>query len=210
VVENCCIGVLARDYDELVPDARIDDPLAVQLSPEAFSVDARKWVAGAVHAPAAVAPADHRDELACLLVVVGRDELGQRLVRGPAAQEGDDVLSVAPPPVSASRFAETDVNRAFATRRAGEDAVARVVLALIGPLIRLTFALPYEAPIVGEISRAPGGGSGGPGRGATGIDGLDDRIAEARLCQVNQKRAELLVRNALQSDRERGDSCLLH
>ena len=60
----------------LVSDARIDDPLAVQLSPKAFRVDPGKGVAGAVHTPPAVAPTDDCDEVACPLVVVSCDELG--------------------------------------------------------------------------------------------------------------------------------------
>ena len=44
-----------------------------------------KLVAGAVHTTASVAPADDGDELAGLLVVIGCDELGERLLRGAAA-----------------------------------------------------------------------------------------------------------------------------
>jgi hypothetical protein len=37
-----------RDYDNLVPDAWIDDPVAVHLSSEPFLVDPWKRVTGAV------------------------------------------------------------------------------------------------------------------------------------------------------------------
>jgi hypothetical protein len=69
VVEHRSLVVLACDYDDLVPDARKDDPLAVHLSSKAFLVDAGKGVAGAVHTPAPIAPTDDRDEFACLRVV---------------------------------------------------------------------------------------------------------------------------------------------
>ena len=45
-----------------------------------------KGIAGAVHTPAPVAPADDCDELACRLIVVSCDELGQRLLRGATAK----------------------------------------------------------------------------------------------------------------------------
>jgi hypothetical protein len=96
VVEHGFVIVFARDHRHLVPDAGIDDPLAVKLSSKAFRVDPGKGVAGAIHAPTAVAPTNDCDEVACLLVVVSCDELGERPLRGSTAQEGDDVLSVAP------------------------------------------------------------------------------------------------------------------
>src|ERR1044072_6196118 len=141
MVQNRFVVVFARDGDGLVPDAGIDDPLAVELSPKPFSIDARKRVAGAVHPPASVAPTDHRDELASLLEVVSRDEFGKRLMRGSAGEEGDDVLSVATPVVSRSPFSVAVVNDPFGTPGAAENAVARVALAQSGPLVRLPLPL---------------------------------------------------------------------
>src|SRR4026208_2482610 len=140
VGERRCVVVLACDHNDLVPDARIDDPVAVHLSSEALLVDVGKSVTCAVHTPASVAPTDDRHNLACLLVVVSRDKLRQRLVRRSAAQKGNYVRTVAPPLVLANRLAESEVNGAFRTRRTDEDAVARVVLARSGPSVRL--ALP--------------------------------------------------------------------
>jgi len=79
VVEHRRLVVLARDYDSLVPDARKDDPLAVHLGSKAFLVHVGKGVPGAVHMPAPVAPANDRDELACLLVVVSGNKNDQPL-----------------------------------------------------------------------------------------------------------------------------------
>src|SRR5436190_9590092 len=203
VIEHRFVVVLARDDNDFVPDARIDDPLAVHLSSEAFLVDAGKRVTRAVHTPAPVAPSDDRDELACLLVIVSRDKLGQRLLRGSTTQEGHDVLSVAPPLVLPSRFAKSDVNGAFGARRADEDAVARVALARIWPLIRLSRPLPHEPPILWEICGPPAGRSGHLVRGVIGADGLDDRVVEACLRELEQEWAEFPIRNMLQGDRER-------
>src|SRR4029453_12170181 len=122
MVEHRFVVVLARNEGDLVPDARIDDPLAVHLSSKAFLVDPRKCVAGAVHTPPPVAPSDDCDQLACLLLVVSSDVLRQRSLGGSTAEEGDDVLSVAPPLVLADRLTKTDVNRAFCARRADQDA----------------------------------------------------------------------------------------
>src|ERR1044072_4549377 len=181
MVQNRFVVVFARDGDGLVPDAGIDDPLAVELSPKPFSIDARKRVAGAVHPPASVAPTDHRDELASLLVVVSRDEFGKRLMRGSAAEKGHDVLSVATPLVSTSRFSESDVNGAFGTSRADENAVARVALAQSGPLVRLPLPLLHEPPIVWEIARPPERSRGCPSSGAILADWLYDRVVKAFL-----------------------------
>src|SRR5438094_4161216 len=186
MVEHRRLVVVACDYDGLVPDARIDDPLAVHLGPEPFLVDARECVAGAVHPSGSVTPTDDRDKLVRLVVVVSRDELGQRLLRGSTAQEGDDVFSVAPPLVLANRLAKSDVNGTFGARRADEDAVTRVVLALIRPLIRLPLTLPHEPPILWEICHPPADGSGRLVRRAIGTDGLDDRIVEACLAKLDQ------------------------
>jgi hypothetical protein len=83
VVEHRFVAVLTRDYDDLVPDARIDDPLAVHLSPKVFLVDPGKRVAGTIHTSPPVAPTDDCNELACLFVVVSCDELGYRPLREP-------------------------------------------------------------------------------------------------------------------------------
>src|SRR4029450_10175726 len=64
VVEQCCVLVLACDDDNLVPDARIDDPVAVHLSSEALLVDAGKSVTCAVHTAASVAPTHDPHNLA--------------------------------------------------------------------------------------------------------------------------------------------------
>src|SRR6476660_897942 len=63
VVEHRRVIVLPRDDDGFVPDARVIDSIVVHLSPEPPLVDLRERVPGSVHAPAAVAAADHRDEL---------------------------------------------------------------------------------------------------------------------------------------------------
>jgi hypothetical protein len=60
VVEDGLVVVLASDHDELVSDARIDDPLAVDLRAKAFGVDRGKGITGAIHAPSSVAAADDR------------------------------------------------------------------------------------------------------------------------------------------------------
>src|SRR5204863_4070480 len=100
--------------------------LALHLGPEPFLVDAGECVAGAVHPPGSGTPTYDRDKLVRLVVVVSREKLGQRLVWGATAEEGDHVLSVAPPLVLANRLAESDVNGAFGARRTDEDAVPRV------------------------------------------------------------------------------------
>src|SRR3954447_7230390 len=69
VVEHRLVVVFAGDYDALVPGPEVDDPLVVDLGAEALGVDGGQGVAGAVHAASAVAAADDRDELVCLLVV---------------------------------------------------------------------------------------------------------------------------------------------
>jgi hypothetical protein len=78
----------------------------------------REHVTGAVHATRAVAATDDRDELAGLLIVVGRDELDQWLLRRSANQEGDDIFAVTSPRVLAHGFATSDLNCAFGARRA--------------------------------------------------------------------------------------------
>src|SRR5215208_3261545 len=155
VIEDRFVVVLARDHHKLVPDAWIDDPLAVDLSSEMFLVNPRKRVAGSIHTPSPVAPTDDRDELTCLLVVVGCHELGQRLLRGSTAQESDDVFPVSPPLLLPNGLAEPDMHSAFGARRAHEDAVARVVIALLRPLIRLALPLPYDTPILRKIRGLP-------------------------------------------------------
>ena len=97
VVEHRVVVVLVGDHDELVPDARVDDAFVVDLGSEAFGVDRGEGVTGAIHPPPAVAATDDGDELACVLVVVGGDELDERLLWRSATEEGDDVLSVASP-----------------------------------------------------------------------------------------------------------------
>src|SRR3954471_18122459 len=64
VVEHRVGVVLAHDGDELVPGAGVDDPLVVELRPEALGVGGGERVPGAVHAAPAVAAADDCDELA--------------------------------------------------------------------------------------------------------------------------------------------------
>jgi hypothetical protein len=85
VVEDRPIVVFAGDDGDLVPAARMVDPLVVGLRPKAFRVERGEGVRGAVHAPSAVASTDDRDELAGLLIVIRRDELDERLLRGAAA-----------------------------------------------------------------------------------------------------------------------------
>ena len=186
VVEHGLVIVFARDHRHLVPDAGIDDPLAVKLSSKAFRVDPGKGVAGAIHAPTAVAPTDDCDEVACLLVVVSCDELGERPLRGSTAQEGDDVLSVAAPLVLADRLAKSDMNRAFGARQTREHAVARIALALFRPLIRLTLPLSHEPPILGEIRVLHSSSSGLLAGHGIGFYRPDDRFMETRLRELNE------------------------
>jgi hypothetical protein len=100
VVEHRLVAVFAGDHDALVPGPGVDDPLVTDVGAEALGVDGGQGVAGAVHAASAVAAPDDRDQLACLLVVVGGGELAERLLRGAAAEERDDVVAVAPACVS--------------------------------------------------------------------------------------------------------------
>jgi hypothetical protein len=65
-----------------------------------------------VYAPSAVAATDDRDDFACLFVVVGGDELDERLVWRSAAEEGDDVTCGRGPRALANRLAKADLNRA--------------------------------------------------------------------------------------------------
>jgi hypothetical protein len=99
VVEDGLVVVFAGDHDELVPDAGKYDPLVVELDAEVFGIDRGERVAGAVHATAAIAAADDRDELVRLVVVVSGEELGQRLLRGSAAEKRDDLFAVTAPAV---------------------------------------------------------------------------------------------------------------
>src|SRR5205814_6810152 len=66
VVEDRLVVILPGDHDDLVPHAPIDDPFVVELRAKALGVDGGKRVAGAIHAPTAVAAADDCDELVCL------------------------------------------------------------------------------------------------------------------------------------------------
>src|SRR4029450_137520 len=203
VVEHRFVVVFSRYYDDLVPHARIDDSFAVHLRPKAFPVDPGKPVGDAVHTPTPVAPTDDCDKLASLLVVISCDVLRQRTLGGSTAEEGDNVLSVAPPLVLADRLTKSDVNRAFGARRTDEEAVSRVALARPGPLIRLALPLPHDPPILREICLGPGSMRGALARRAIGINEFDRRIVKARLCKLDQKRAELLIRNALEGHGER-------
>ena len=90
----------------------------------------------------------------CSIVVSG-DKLDQRLLRGPAAQERDDVLSVAPPLVLADRLAQSDLNRALCTRRADEHSVARIAITTVRPSIGLPFPLAHCAPIIRQVDGPP-------------------------------------------------------
>jgi hypothetical protein len=45
VVEDRLLVVLASDHDELVPGARVDDSLVIELGSKAVGVDGRKRVA---------------------------------------------------------------------------------------------------------------------------------------------------------------------
>src|ERR1043165_4614898 len=137
VGEGGFVVILAGNDDDLAPDAGIYDPIVVELGAEALGVDNRKRVASAVHTPPAVASADDSDEFACLGVIVGRKELHQWLLRASAAQEGDDVLSVASPLVLADRLAEPDLNSALRARRAHEHPIAGVAIAPLRPPVRL-------------------------------------------------------------------------
>jgi hypothetical protein len=71
----------------------------------AFGVDGPETVTDAIHASPSVAATDDCDELAALLVVVGCDELAQRLLGGIPSSEGNDVLTVAAKPVLADGVA---------------------------------------------------------------------------------------------------------
>ncbi len=96
------------------------------------------------------------------------------------------------------------MNGAFGAGRADEHAVARVALALLRPLIRLALPLPHEPPILGEIRRSirPAGAAALPDAPSAST-GLIDRIVEARLRKLNQKWAELPIRNVLEGHGER-------
>ena len=104
---------------------RVDHSLVVELGSKAFGVDGWEGV-DAIHASPSVAATDDCDELAGLLVAVGRDELDQRLLGDPPLRKGDDVLSVASPLVLAHGLAESDLDGAFGARRANEHAVGLV------------------------------------------------------------------------------------
>src|SRR5579884_3336418 len=114
------------------------DAFVVGLGSKVFCVYRGEGVAGAVHPSSAVAATDHRDELVGLLVIVGRDELDQRLLRGSSAEEGDDVFPVASPLVLADRLAESDLNCALGTCRPDEHAVTRVAIATARPAVGLS------------------------------------------------------------------------
>ena len=62
VVEHRVVVVLAGDGDDLVPGARMDDSLVVDLGPEALGVDRGQRVAYPVQAASSVAAADDRHE----------------------------------------------------------------------------------------------------------------------------------------------------
>jgi hypothetical protein len=141
------VVIFTGDNGDLVPGAGMVDPLVVGLGSEAFDVERGKDVAGAVHSPPAVAAADYGDELSGLLVIVSRDELDQRLLRGSAAEKGDYVLSVASPLVLADRLAKSDLDRAFCARCADEHAVAGIAIATARPSVGLSVPLVHQAPI---------------------------------------------------------------
>jgi len=87
VVEHRLVVVLAGDHDELVPGAGVDDSFVVDLDLRVFGVDGWKGVTDAVHMSPSVAATSDRNELACLLVVVGRDELDQGCWGDPALRK---------------------------------------------------------------------------------------------------------------------------
>ena len=80
MVEDRLVVVVASDHRDLVRGARRDHAPVVELGSEAFGVDGRDGVTDALPASPSVAFADDRDQLAGLLVVVGCDELDQRLL----------------------------------------------------------------------------------------------------------------------------------
>src|SRR5438105_136738 len=59
------------------------DTLVVDLGSKVVFVEDREGFAGGVHTPAAVAATNDGDQFASLLIVVGGDELDQRLLRDP-------------------------------------------------------------------------------------------------------------------------------
>ena len=87
VVQDRLVVVLPSDHDDLVPGSRVHDSLAVDLGSKALGVDGGERVTRAVHAPPPVAASDYGDELAGLPVVVGCDELDQRLLGDPALRK---------------------------------------------------------------------------------------------------------------------------
>ena len=153
-----------------------------------------------MYAPSAVAATDDRDDFACLFVVVGGDELDERLVWRSAAEEGDDVLAVSPPLLLACGLAEPDVHDAFGACRAHEHAVARVAFAGLRPLVRLALPLANEGPVIREIGLPHSSRRGRLARSSPCTNRLDERILEARVREVREKRPELAIRNVLQSD----------
>src|SRR6478735_3805875 len=193
VVEDRPVVVLVSYDDDLVPGARIHDPLVVDLRSKTIRVWRRQGITGVIHAPPAIAAANDRDEFPALLVVVGRGELDQWVLGRSAAQERDDVLSVASPPVLADRLAKSDVDRALPARRPHVHAVGRVAIAPVRPSVRLAVALLDQAPFLGEV---------GVVRADAGAQRLDDRAVEARPRELGQQRAQVAIRNVLHGDGE--------
>ncbi len=93
--------------------------------------------------------------------------------------------------------------------RPDEDAVARVPVALLRPLVRLAVPLPHELPDQCEIRARPERSHGRAFRASVGSDRLDDGIAKPSRGEPDQERAELAIRNVLQGDREGAHARLL-
>jgi hypothetical protein len=67
-------------------------------------------------------------------------------------------------------------------------------------LVRLALPLSYEAPVIREIGLPRSSRSGHLPRSSPRADRLDERILEARVREVREKRPELAIRNVLQGD----------
>ena len=87
MVEDRLIVVFAGDDGDLVPGPGMGDTLVVDLGSKVVFVEDREGFAGGVHTPAAVAATNDGDQFASLLIVVGGDELDQRLLRDPPVRK---------------------------------------------------------------------------------------------------------------------------
>jgi hypothetical protein len=67
-------------------------------------------------------------------------------------------------------------------------------------LVRLALPLSYEAPVIREIGLPPSSRSGRFARSSPRANRLDERILEASVREMREKRPELAIRNVLQGD----------